>query len=88
MSKQRIPYTGKPRCTAAEPDAETPVFHGRRVAVIGGGKHGYGFGAHSTTLRSPERAIIVYRRSEDEMPARTEEVKHAKQEGIEFLTLA
>ena len=34
-----------------------------------------------------ERAIIVYRRSEDEMPARTEEVKHAKQEGIEFLTL-
>ena len=71
---------------AAEPDAETPVFHGRRVAVIGGGNTAMDLVRTARRLGA-ERAIIVYRRSEDEMPARTEEVKHAKQEGIEFLTL-
>lgn len=71
---------------AAESDADTPVFHGRRVAVIGGGNTAMD-SVRTARRLGAERAIIVYRRSEAEMPARAEEVKHAKQEGIEFLTL-
>lgn len=70
---------------AAEPDAETPVFHGRRVAVIGGGNTAR-IRCARTTLRSRARhhRISPQRRRN---AGRTEEVKHAKQEGIEFFTL-
>ncbi|MCD7710013.1 MAG: NADPH-dependent glutamate synthase [Porphyromonadaceae bacterium] len=71
---------------AAEADADTPVFLGRRIAVIGGGNTAMD-SVRTARRLGAERAIIVYRRSEAEMPARIEEVKHAKQEGVEFLTL-
>ena len=65
---------------------DTPLLYGKNVAVIGGGNTA--MDAVRTAKRmGAERAIIVYRRSEDEMPARKEEVRHAKEEGIEFLTL-
>lgn len=66
--------------------ADTPVLRGKRVAVIGGGNTA--MDAVRTAKRlGAEEAMIVYRRSEDEMPARKEEVKHAKEEGVQFLTL-
>ena len=65
---------------------DTPVLKGRRVAVIGGGNTA--MDSVRTALRmGAERAMIVYRRSEAEMPARAEEIEHARQEGVEFLTL-
>jgi len=71
---------------AANPDADTPVYLGKKVAIIGGGNTA--MDAVRTAKRlGAERAMIVYRRSEEEMPARREEVIHAKSEGIEFLTL-
>lgn len=71
---------------AAKDDYDTPVMHGKRVAVIGGGNTA--MDAVRTARRmGAELAMIVYRRSEEEMPARLEEVHHAKQEGIEFKTL-
>ncbi len=71
---------------AAEPDADTPVIEGKRVAVIGGGNTAMD-SVRTAKRLGAERAVIVYRRSEDEMPARAEEIKHAKEEGVEFLTL-
>lgn len=65
----------------------TPVAHGRRVAVIGGGNTAMD-SVRTARRMGDERAIIVYRRSEAEMPARIEEVEHAKEEGVEFMTLA
>lgn len=71
---------------AGQPGADTPVSHGKRVAVIGGGNTA--MDSVRTALRlGAERAMIVYRRSEEEMPARLEEVHHAKEEGVEFMTL-
>lgn len=71
---------------AADPESDTPVQMGKRVAVIGGGNTA--MDAVRTARRlGAEKAMIVYRRSEEEMPARVEEIKHAKEEGIEFLTL-
>lgn len=71
---------------AGNPNADTPVFLEKRVAVIGGGNTA--MDAVRTAKRlGATRAMIVYRRSEAEMPARIEEVHHAKMEGIEFLTL-
>lgn len=65
---------------------DTPVQHGRRVAVIGGGNTA--MDSVRTALRmGADEAMIVYRRSEAEMPARLEEVHHARQEGVKFLTL-
>lgn len=65
---------------------DTPVLRGNRVAVIGGGNTA--MDAVRTARRmGAETAMIVYRRSEEEMPARVEEVKHAKEEGVTFLTL-
>ena len=65
---------------------DTPVLYGKNVLVIGGGNTA--MDAVRTAKRlGAEHAIIVYRRSEDEMPARHEEVEHAKAEGIEFMTL-
>ena len=71
---------------AADPESDTPVQMGKRVAIIGGGNTA--MDAVRTARRlGAEKAMIVYRRSEEEMPARIEEVKHAKEEGIDFLTL-
>ena len=71
---------------AANPNADTPIYKGKRVAVIGGGNTA--MDSVRTALRlGAEQAIIVYRRSEEEMPARIEEIKHAKEEGVQFLTL-
>jgi glutamate synthase (NADPH/NADH) small chain len=65
---------------------DTPVLSGKRVAVVGGGNTA--MDAVRTAKRlGAERAMIVYRRSEAEMPARIEEIKHAKEEGVEFLPL-
>ena len=71
---------------AADADSDTPVARAHRVAVIGGGNTA--MDAARTALRmGAERVMLVYRRSEEEMPARVEEVKHAKEEGVEFMTL-
>lgn len=71
---------------ASNPDTDTPMHIGKRVAVIGGGNTA--MDSVRTALRlGAEKAMIIYRRSEAEMPARLEEVKHAKEEGVEFLTL-
>jgi glutamate synthase (NADPH/NADH) small chain len=71
---------------AANEDSDTPVYKGRRVAVIGGGNTAMD-SVRTARRLGAERAMIVYRRSEAEMPARIEEVKHAKEEGVEFMTL-
>ncbi len=71
---------------AARPDNDTPLLRAKTVMVVGGGNTA--MDAVRTAKRlGAERAIIVYRRSEEEMPARVEEVRHAKEEGIEFMTL-
>lgn len=71
---------------ASNPDSDTPVQKGKKVAIIGAGNTA--MDAVRTARRlGAERAMVVYRRSEEEMPARLEEVKHAKEEGIEFHTL-
>lgn len=71
---------------AASPESDTPVPLGKRVAVIGGGNTAMD-SVRTAKRLGAERAMIVYRRSEEEMPARLEEVKHAKEEHVEFLTL-
>ena len=71
---------------AANKDSDTPVPFGKRVAVIGGGNTAMD-SVRTARRLGAERAMIIYRRSETEMPARREEVKHAKEEGVEFLTL-
>lgn len=64
---------------------DTPVYTGRRVVVVGGGN--VAMDAVRTARRLGAEAVIVYRRSESELPARREEVHHAKEEGIEFRML-
>lgn len=71
---------------AANPDSDTPVYKGKKVAVIGGGNTAMD-SIRTARRLGAEKAIIVYRRSEEEMPARREEVIHAKSEGIDFMTL-
>lgn len=71
---------------AANPESDTPVAFGKRVAVIGGGNTAMD-SVRTAKRLGAEKAMIIYRRSEEEMPARIEEVKHAKEEGVEFLTL-
>ncbi len=71
---------------AASPDSDTPVLLGKDVAIIGGGNTAMD-SVRTARRLGADRAMIVYRRSEEEMPARLEEVKHAKEEGIEFMTL-
>ena len=71
---------------AASEDTDTPVPFGKNVVVVGGGNTA--MDSVRTALRlGADSATIVYRRSENEMPARKEEVKHAKEEGVQFLTL-
>ncbi|KAA6349679.1 Glutamate synthase [NADPH] small chain [termite gut metagenome] len=71
---------------AANADSDTPVVFGKNVAVVGGGNTAMD-SVRTAKRLGAERAMIIYRRSEEEMPARIEEIKHAKEEGIEFLTL-
>jgi len=68
------------------PVATTPIIKGKNVAVIGGGNTAMDCVRTARRLGA-ERAMIVYRRSEAEMPARVEEIKHAKEEGVEFVML-
>lgn len=70
---------------AAEEDTDTPVLKGKHVVVVGGGNTA--MDSVRTARRLGAEATIVYRRGEEEMPARLEEVKHAKEEGVRFLTL-
>ena len=63
-------------------DYDTPIFKGKKVAVIGGGN--VAMDAARTALRLGAQTYIVYRRSEKELPARVEEVHHAMEEGIDF----
>ena len=71
---------------ASNPSSDTPVPMAKHVAVVGGGNTA--MDSVRTALRlGAETATIIYRRSEAEMPARLEEVRHAKEEGVKFLTL-
>lgn len=70
---------------AANPYTDTPINLGRKVIVVGGGNTA--MDSCRTAKRLGADVTLVYRRSEQEMPARLEEVKHAKEEGIHFLTL-
>ncbi len=70
---------------AANPDTDTPINIGKKVVVVGGGNTA--MDSCRTAKRLGADVTLVYRRSEVEMPARLEEVKHAKEEGIHFLTL-
>ena len=67
-------------------DSDTPIKHSKAVAVVGGGN--VAMDATRCALRlGAERVVMVYRRSEAELPARKEEVEHAKEEGVEFMML-
>ena len=63
-------------------NSNTPIMRGKKVAVVGGGN--VAMDAARTALRLGAEVHIVYRRSEEELPARVEEVHHAKEEGIIF----
>ena len=67
---------------AYQPDSATPIQHGRHVAVVGGGN--VAMDAARCARRLGAEVSIIYRRTEAELPARREEVEHAKEEGIEF----
>ena len=67
---------------AFDENAETPIFHGKKVAVVGGGN--VAMDAARTAIRLGAEVHIIYRRSEAELPARAEEVHHAKEEGVIF----
>ena len=64
------------------PESDTPIFHAKKVAVIGGGN--VAMDAARSARRLGAEVSIVYRRTEKELPARVEEVEHAKEEGIKF----
>ena len=65
------------------PDADTPIVKGKKVITVGGGN--VAMDCARTALRmGAERSLIVYRRAEEQMPARLEEIHHAKEEGVEF----
>ena len=71
---------------ASNPESDTPINKAKSVMVVGGGNTAMD-SCRTAKRLGAERVFIAYRRSEAEMPARLEEVKHAKEEGIEFLTL-
>jgi glutamate synthase (NADPH/NADH) small chain len=72
---------------AASNQFDTPVLRGKNVAVIGGGNTAMD-SVRTAKRLGAERAMIIYRRSREEMPARVEEVHHAMEEGIEFINLS
>jgi glutamate synthase (NADPH/NADH) small chain len=67
---------------AYRPDSQTPIQHGKHVAVVGGGN--VAMDAARSAKRLGARVTVVYRRTANELPARAEEVEHAMEEGIEF----
>lgn len=68
------------------PETDTPIITGKTVATIGGGN--VAMDCARTALRmGADRSLIIYRRAEEQMPARLEEIHHAKEEGVEFNTL-
>ena len=71
---------------ASNPASDTPIVRAKSVMVVGGGNTAMD-SCRTAKRLGAEHVFIAYRRSEAEMPARVEEVKHAKEEGIEFLTL-
>ena len=71
---------------ASNPASDTPIVKAKNVMVVGGGNTAMD-SCRTAKRLGAENVFIAYRRSEAEMPARLEEVKHAKEEGIEFLTL-
>ncbi len=71
---------------ASSADTDTPIHRAKNVMVVGGGNTAMD-SCRTAKRLGADRVFIAYRRSEAEMPARLEEVKHAKEEGIEFLTL-
>lgn len=71
---------------AFDKNAGTPVYHSKNVAVLGGGNVAMDAARMAKRLGA-EKVYVVYRRSEAEMPARKEEVLHAKEEGVQFLLL-
>ncbi len=71
---------------ASNPETDTPINPAKSVIVVGGGNTAMD-SCRTAKRLGAEKVRIVYRRSEAEMPARLEEVKHAKEEGIEFMTL-
>ena len=82
LFRQRVPHPSELRAYLF-PEYDTPIKIGKVVAVVGGGN--VAMDAARTALRlGAEKVIVLYRRTESEMPARVEEVHHAKEEGIEF----
>lgn len=71
---------------AADGGYDTPIIFGKSVAVVGGGNTAMD-SVRTARRLGAERVVLVYRRSEVEMPARLEEIHHAKEEGVEFMTL-
>jgi glutamate synthase (NADPH/NADH) small chain len=71
---------------AASPNTDTPILKGKNVAVIGGGNTAMD-SVRTAKRLGADRAMIIYRRSLEEMPARVEEIKHAQEEGVEFIML-
>jgi glutamate synthase (NADPH/NADH) small chain len=71
---------------ANQKEFDTPVLQGKHIAVIGGGNTAMD-SVRTAQRLGAEKAMIIYRRSEEEMPARIEEIKHAKEEGIIFMNL-
>jgi len=71
---------------AAKSDYDTPVLMGKNVAVIGGGNTAMD-SVRTAKRLGADRSMIIYRRSIEEMPARDEEIKHAQEEGIDFMNL-
>lgn len=71
---------------AGRDGCDTPVLHGKNVVVVGGGNTAMD-SVRTARRQGAETASIIYRRSREEMPARAEEVHHASQEGVQFLTL-
>ena len=70
---------------AYKDDSRTPIYVGNKVCVVGGGN--VAMDAARTALRLGAQVTVVYRRTEKELPARAEEVHHAKEEGVEFMML-
>jgi len=68
------------------PESDTPVMQGRRVAVVGGGN--VAMDAARVARRLGAEAALIYRRREEDMPARKAETEHAKEEGVRFITCA
>jgi glutamate synthase (NADPH/NADH) small chain len=69
------------------PNYDTPIITGKRVAVIGGGNTAMDSARSALRLKGVEKVFLIYRRSEEEIPARIEEIHHAQEEGVEFMLL-